>query len=346
MFSICIPNYNYEKYLGRTIQSVLNQTEQDFEIVVADNKSTDGSVAVVEGFIKEGKNLRYVINPCNVGFAGNLDRVAALAQRTYYIMFSSDDVMLPSALSEYKKLINIIGNQSFILTSATDIIDSDDNKIGLQGAKDTSKPMWLPEYKDAQLSQLMACDVYKVPANVMLRQCIEKMFNPFNFCATCYSAESYYKVGGYTSSRLINPDKWFHWKVLSEVEYAYYIDKPLFQYRWHNTNQTAQQHNSGFLKYMIDEYRTIMELTPPMLQKAKMTLAEVESAFVYQDIYRHGLAELGKGRWTKSLRVLLFGLSTYPKKAFLNKYFIPYVLLLMSGPIGKAILVNKVGKKH
>ena len=40
-FSICIPNYNYEKYLGRTIQSVLDQTDADFEIVVSDNASTD-----------------------------------------------------------------------------------------------------------------------------------------------------------------------------------------------------------------------------------------------------------------------------------------------------------------
>ena len=49
-FSICIPNYNYERYLGRTIQSILAQDYQDFEILVSDNASTDGSVTLVQSF--------------------------------------------------------------------------------------------------------------------------------------------------------------------------------------------------------------------------------------------------------------------------------------------------------
>ena len=45
-FSICIPNYNYANYIGETIQSVLNQTYSNFEIIIADNSSEDESVAV------------------------------------------------------------------------------------------------------------------------------------------------------------------------------------------------------------------------------------------------------------------------------------------------------------
>ena len=50
-FSICIPNYNYAQYIGQTIESVLNQTYQNFEIIVVDNASTDNSVEVVKAFI-------------------------------------------------------------------------------------------------------------------------------------------------------------------------------------------------------------------------------------------------------------------------------------------------------
>ena len=49
-FSICIPNYNYARYVGETIQSVLDQSFQDFEVIVADNASTDDSVQVVRSF--------------------------------------------------------------------------------------------------------------------------------------------------------------------------------------------------------------------------------------------------------------------------------------------------------
>ncbi|MEK6237000.1 MAG: glycosyltransferase, partial [Planctomycetales bacterium] len=62
-FSVCIPNYNYEKYLGVTIQSVLDQSHRDFEILVSDNASTDRSIEIVEGF--EDPRIRARINACN-----------------------------------------------------------------------------------------------------------------------------------------------------------------------------------------------------------------------------------------------------------------------------------------
>ncbi len=46
-FSICIPNFNYANYLSNTLRSALDQTYGDFEVLVADNASTDASVDVV-----------------------------------------------------------------------------------------------------------------------------------------------------------------------------------------------------------------------------------------------------------------------------------------------------------
>ena len=51
-FSICIPNYNYGRYIGETIQSILNQTYQNFEIIVTDNASTDNSVKEIKSFVQ------------------------------------------------------------------------------------------------------------------------------------------------------------------------------------------------------------------------------------------------------------------------------------------------------
>lgn len=343
MFSICIPNYNYEKYLGRTIRSILDQTEQDFEVVVADNKSTDGSVAILDSFIQKGKNIRYAINPCNMGFSGNLDRAGALAQRDYCIMLSSDDLMKPLALAEYKKFITLIGSAPTAFSSRIDIIDHNDVPTTSSSHGSAKSHIWREHDIDTNLTQKMGYKVYKVAAGEMLRRCILHMINPLSFLATCFSRVSYEQVGGYGSSRLINPDRWFHWKLLTHVEHVYLLDKPLFSYRVHSNNQAAQQKSSGHLKYIIDEYRTSMEIDNAMLQKSGLSVEQAQKSFVKNTIYKHGIGELGKGLWLKSLRIFFMGLATYPAYMTSNLYFFPYFLMLILGPIG--ILLAKLLKK-
>ena len=106
-FSVCIPNFNYERFLGRTIQSALDQDETDLEIVVADNASTDESVAVAASF--GDKRIRIHQNACNVGFARNLDQAALQAGGTSMVMLSSDDLMHADALRTYATLLDRIG---------------------------------------------------------------------------------------------------------------------------------------------------------------------------------------------------------------------------------------------
>ena len=57
-FSICIPNFNYGGYIGRTIDSVLNQDYQNFEIIIVDNASTDNSWEVISSYAKKIVGLK------------------------------------------------------------------------------------------------------------------------------------------------------------------------------------------------------------------------------------------------------------------------------------------------
>src|SRR5262245_28546178 len=95
-FSVCIPNYNYEKFIGETIQSVLDQSFQDFEILVADNASTDDSVRVIQSF--RSPQLRLLENRYNIGFSPNLDRATHDARGQHLLLLSSDDLMRRDAL--------------------------------------------------------------------------------------------------------------------------------------------------------------------------------------------------------------------------------------------------------
>jgi glycosyltransferase involved in cell wall biosynthesis len=107
MFSICIPNFNYARYLKLTCESVLVQESKNYEIVIADNQSTDGSIEFIEAFAKTNSFVRFTVNPANLGFAGNLEKVTSLASGTHYILLSSDDLMNQGALSGYEKLIRL-----------------------------------------------------------------------------------------------------------------------------------------------------------------------------------------------------------------------------------------------
>ena len=142
-FSICIPNYNYERYLGRTIQSVLDQQGADLEVVVSDNASTDRSVEIVRGFADPRIRLR--VNRCNVGFAGNLDRAARMAEGDWMNMLSSDDLMRPGALATYRALFERIGAtaEKSIATCDMEVIDSEDRLNGHVGLP--RNEVWRPE---------------------------------------------------------------------------------------------------------------------------------------------------------------------------------------------------------
>ena len=344
MFSICIPNYNYEQYLGSTLQSIANQKFSNYEVVVADNQSTDGSIAILEQYQSRIRNLSFKVNSTNLGFAGNLDEVGSMAERDYMIMLSSDDKMFPNALEFYSKLIMALPETDLIITASKEVIDDRDNLIRTEYAVDMHKSVWSKDYLDPMLTQVIGCSVFKIDSKEILRKCIEGSINPFNFLASCYPRKVYEKIGGYGNSRLINPDKWFHWKILMEVQYAVYIDRPLFQYRWHQNNQTAQEKNSGHLKYLSDEYRTSIELNREMLDYCGLAMNDGQEAFIHNTIILHGLSELSKGLWTKSLRIFLFGWATYPGLMMRNSKVLAYLILLAFGPIG--ILVAKQVKQR
>jgi glycosyltransferase involved in cell wall biosynthesis len=332
-FSICIPNYNYEKFLGSTIQSVLDQTGADFEIVVSDNASTDRSRDIVSGF--NDPRIRLHTNACNVGFAANLDRAARMATGDRMIMLSSDDLLRPGTLAMYRSFFDRIGPQAdrAVVSAAVDVIDAEDRIIGRSGLPANS--VWRPGDRASQFDEVAGGEVYRVEARELLRRSVLAMQNPFQFAATVYPRTLYEAVEGYGGGRQINPDKWFHWKLLSQADTAWFIDRPVAAYRWHTSNQTAQQSGSGALKYLVDEYVSTFELDGRLLKELGLERSEIEQAFVEYDIGRHGLATLGRGQRRQARRIYHYGKAVYPQHVAKNRRTRTLALLLACGPIGQ-----------
>ena len=98
--SVIIPLYNAARYVGTTLESLLTQTLTDFEVIVVDDCSTDGSVAVVERYLENfGGRLKIISLPANTG-SGAVPRNEGLKfSRGEYIFFmDADDMLAANAL--------------------------------------------------------------------------------------------------------------------------------------------------------------------------------------------------------------------------------------------------------
>jgi glycosyltransferase involved in cell wall biosynthesis len=333
-FSICIPNYNYAQYIGRTIQSVLAQDYANFEIIVSDNCSTDDSWQVVNQIVDP--RIRAFRNRHNVGFSANLDRAARRASGDFLIMLSSDDIMHQGALTAYRHMLEKLGQNArrCVISSSVEVIDSSDCHLDCYGV---SRSIWMQQDLDSQFGAAVNGAVYSLRGRELLRRCISQMKNPLPFAATCYSRDLYEEVEGYGGGRLINPDRWFNWKLFAVADQVFFVDRPFFGYRIHSNNQTAQQIGTQSIKYQIDEYVATLELDSKLLSELGLTREQVVDSFVEYDIARNGLSTLGGGARQRARQILDFGRAVYPAVVSRNRKIWALRMLIALGPIGTAV---------
>ena len=98
--SIGLPVYNGERFVGEAIESVLAQTFADFELVISDNASTDGTEAICRGFAARDRRVRYVRAAQNQGAAWNFNRTFELSTGELFKWLAHDDVIGPRYLEQ------------------------------------------------------------------------------------------------------------------------------------------------------------------------------------------------------------------------------------------------------
>ena len=104
LFSVVVPVYNVEKYVSKCLESLINQTYKDFEIIIINDGATDGSLSICEEYAKKDSRIR-VISQENKGLAV-ARRTGALEAKGEYIMnVDSDDWVDAPYLEEMAKII-------------------------------------------------------------------------------------------------------------------------------------------------------------------------------------------------------------------------------------------------
>ncbi len=96
--TVLMPVYNTAAYLPEAIESILNQTFTDFEFLIIDDASTDGSAAIIESY--QDPRIKFIRKPVNTGYTRSLNMGLEMASGEYIARMDSDDFSLPDRFAK------------------------------------------------------------------------------------------------------------------------------------------------------------------------------------------------------------------------------------------------------
>ncbi len=130
--SVCIPTYQGAAHIGAAIESVLNQSLVDFELVIVDDNSSDDTVALVKRYLDP--RIRILQNISNLGPQGNWNRCLGEARGTYFKLLPQDDLLAPHCLAKQVAILEQDRAQDIALVfSARTIVDARARPLMVRG---------------------------------------------------------------------------------------------------------------------------------------------------------------------------------------------------------------------
>jgi glycosyltransferase involved in cell wall biosynthesis len=162
--SVCIPTYNYGRFLGAAIDSVLAQDFADYELIVVDNASEDDTPAVLARY---GDRIGAHRNERNLGLFGNFARCLELAGGEYVKFLAADDWLHPAYLGEAVALMD--RHPTTAIASGPGFYVDEDGRIygvGTTGVFETD----LVPGPQALRAQAELLNVIGMPSNTLLRR--------------------------------------------------------------------------------------------------------------------------------------------------------------------------------
>jgi glycosyltransferase involved in cell wall biosynthesis len=121
--SIGVPVFNGEENLEAALTSVLDQTYEDFEVIIADNASTDATEEICRRFTRLDGRVRYVRNDKNVGVARNYNRLFELSDGRYFKWAPHDDRLSPEFLARCVEVLDADAEVAIVVPVPTLIDD-------------------------------------------------------------------------------------------------------------------------------------------------------------------------------------------------------------------------------
>jgi glycosyltransferase involved in cell wall biosynthesis len=134
--SVVIPVYNTEKYLRKCLDSVINQTLKDIEIIIVNDCSPDNSEVIIDEYKSKDSRIVYINHKENLGLGGARNSAIAIAKGEYLASVDSDDYILPNMLELLFKTAT--NSQADIVIFGFQRVNEEGNKLKSQKPKNTT----------------------------------------------------------------------------------------------------------------------------------------------------------------------------------------------------------------
>ena len=123
--TVGVPVYNGEKYLRVALDSILGQDFGDFELIISDNASTDGTQDICNEYVELDRRIKYSRLPENLGAAQNYNRLVRMAAGELFKWAAHDDVLRPAFLSRCVAAFDGFETPPSIVYPRAEFIDED-----------------------------------------------------------------------------------------------------------------------------------------------------------------------------------------------------------------------------
>jgi glycosyltransferase involved in cell wall biosynthesis len=223
--SIITPSYNSEKFIAQTIESVLNQTYREWEMIIVDDQSTDNSVKLIDSYVQKDTRIKCIVLEENSGPAVARNRAIEEAKGRYIAFLDADDLWMPQKL---EKQIAFMQRENIALS-------------------------YTGYYRFEESAEKLK-DEITVPLKVDYHELLKQNI------IGCLTAVYDTKLLGKVTMPLIRKRQDFGlWlKILKEVPYAYALQEPLAYYRIHTDSISSNKIVSS--KYNWKLYREVEKL--------------------------------------------------------------------------------------
>ncbi len=250
--TIIIPVYNGSNFIKKAIESAINQTYKNIEIIVVNDGSTDNGKT--EKIVKTFDDKIKYINKKNGGVASALNEGIKNATGDYISWLSHDDEYLPQKIEKQIDVINNLADKNTIIFSNFELINEKDQKITTTNfTKNISK-------------EKLCQGIYPI-----LKGCV-------NGCSTLIAKKCFEEIG-YFREDLKTTNDYEMWTRLFNKFQSYFIEEPLIRYRIHENQDTNK--NPAYITESNELWKNIIN----SLTKEQIESWNLEEFNVYMTLY-------------------------------------------------------------